>query len=103
MVNQILKKAAVPSQPGRYPDPPACTYAIWFDSVSADGSDDYIGIFTHDISVELYESVPDDTIEAAVEAELNARGIPWIKQPRYWLPNVQRYQVVYEFTYTIKI
>jgi tetratricopeptide (TPR) repeat protein len=40
--------------------------------------------------------------ETAIEAELDARGIPWSKQDRYWLQDVQRYQVIYTFSYTSK-
>jgi hypothetical protein len=41
-------------------------------------------------------------VEAAIEAELDARGLPWTKEDRYWLQDVRRYQVLYEFTYTNK-
>lgn len=102
MVESILKAASIPSQPARYPDPPACTYAVWFDSVDVDGPDGCNRIFTHDITVELYESRQDPAAEAAIEAELNAQGISWAKQPRYWLSSIQRYQAIYEFTYIEK-
>ncbi len=59
-------------------------------------------ICTHNITIEAYEPVPDDTFEAAIEAELDARWIEWTKQDRYWLKDLQRYQTVYEFSYTIK-
>ena len=72
------------------------------DDVSADGPDDMNSIFTHDITVEVYEPKPDDTAEAALEAVLDAVGLKWTKQDRYWLQDVQRYQVVYEFSYIIK-
>lgn len=102
MVKTILKAAGLLSWPGRCPTPPAETYAITFDDVTADGPDGYNRIFTHDVMVELYEPDHDDAAEAAVEAELNARGIPWTKQARYWLDSVRRYQVIYEFSYIEK-
>lgn len=102
MVESILKSTAIPAQPGRYPDPPTCTYAIWFDAVSADGPDCCNRIFTHDAMIELYEPQQDPAAEAALEAELNRRGIKWTKQPRYWLQSVRRYQVIYEFSHIEK-
>jgi hypothetical protein len=59
-------------------------------------------IVTHDVMVELYEPVTDPDSEARLEAQLNARGLQWTKQDRYWLQNVQRYQVIYEFNYNEK-
>ena len=102
MIKEILKAAAVLHWPGRCSAPPACTYAIYFDNVTADGADGRNLVFTHDAMVELYEPKHDDKTESAIEAELNARGIPWTKQARYWLQNVQRYQVIYEFSYIEK-
>ena len=102
MIKTILKATGVPFWQGRSPSPPAETYAIYFDDVTADGPDGYNRIFTHDVMVELYEPTHDDASESAVEAELNARGIPWTKQARYWLDSVRRYQVVYEFAYIEK-
>ena len=102
MIKTILNAAGLPSWQGRAPSPPAETYAIYFDDVTADGPDGYNLIFTHDAMVELYEPTHDDAAEAAIEAELNARGIPWTKQARYWLDSVRRYQVIYEFSYIEK-
>lgn len=102
MVKSILKAAGLLAWPSRVADPPAGTYAIYFDDVEADGPDGFNRIFTHDVMVELYEPIPDDNAEAAVEAELNARGIPWTKQARNWLQDVRRYQVVYDFSYIEK-
>lgn len=103
MTKDILKSAGIPFQEARYPDPPAdLTYAVYFDDVSADGADLSNCIFTHDITVELYEPEQDAEAEAAVEAVLNARGISWTKQARYWLDSIHRYQVIYEFSYIKK-
>lgn len=107
MVKEILTAAGVPSRQGRFPDPPATTYAVYFDDVAADGADRVPAaglpyIYHHDVTVEVYEPKPDDDTEAAIEAALIAQGLPWTKQDRYWLQNVQRYQVIYEFAYTAK-
>ena len=102
MIKTTLNAAGLPSWQARASNPPATTYAIYFDDVNADGPDGYNRIFTQDVMVELYEPLQDDVAEAAVEAELNARGIPWTKQARYWLDNVRRYQVIYEFSYIEK-
>ena len=99
MVEKILNAAGLPYRQARYADPPSSTYAIYFDEVTADGPDCINCIFTHDVMVELYEPRQDDDAEAAIEAALNAQGLPWTKQARYWLDSVRRYQVVYEFTY----
>ena len=103
MIKSILDAAAIPSQEARFPDPQGVpTYAVYFDDVTATGPDGFNRIFTHDATVELYESQRDDAAEAAIEAELNARGIPWTKQSRYWLDKIRRYQVIYEFTFIVK-
>lgn len=102
MVNDILTASGVQFRRSRFPKPPADTYAVYMDDVTAAGPDGYNRIFTHDITVELYEPEPDDAAEAAIEAAINVQGIPWTKQDRYWLQEVQRYQVIYEFSYIEK-
>ena len=106
MIKQILTAAGVPHKPARFPDPPKGTYAIHFDDVEVDGPDRLAPgvprIEHHDVTVELYEPFLDDATEAALEAQLLARGLTWTKQARYWLDSLRRYQVIYEFSYTIK-
>ena len=110
MIKEILKAAGVLFQEdgGRFLRLPDQTYADIFDDINTDGADAVPGVpnltrvYTHDVRVEVYEPTPDDTKEAAIEAGLDARGIPWTKQARYGLQDVQRYQVIYEFTYTEK-
>lgn len=99
MLNEILTAAGIPHKPARFPDPPKGTYAVWFDDVTADGPDGFNRIFTHNAMVELYEAVQDPDAEKAVEAELDARGLHYDKQARYWLDSIKRYQVIYELTY----
>lgn len=102
MINEILTASGVPFRETQFLRPPAKTYAVYMDDVTADGPDDANRIFTHDVTVELYEPKPDPDAEQAIEAELNSRGIKWTKQSRYWLQDVQRYQVIYEFSYIEK-
>lgn len=102
MVNEILTASGLPYKESRFPSPPAETYAVYLDGVTADGPDGMNLIFTHDIMVEVYEPKPDPEAEAAMEAAINAAGLHYTKQSRYWLQDVQRYQVIYEFTYIEK-
>jgi len=106
MIDDILKDVPGAAWPARCPEPPPVTYAVYFDEEDADGpdipGDDSPLVITHDVTVELYEPTPDPETEAAIEAELKARGILWTKQARYWLSAAQRFQVIYEFTYIEK-
>lgn len=103
MIKEILTAVGVPFRRSRFIKPPAGTYAVFRDDVSTDGPDGFNRIFTHDVEVELYESTPDDNTEFSFEAECDARGLQWTKEDRYWLPDVQRYQVIYGLSYIIKI
>lgn len=102
MIDEILTAAGVQYRPARFLRLPEDTHAVYFDDIETDGPDGINLIFTHSVTIELYEAAPDDAAEAAIEAALNARGIRWIKQSRYWLQDVQRYQVIYEFDYIEK-
>lgn len=102
MIKTLLRAAGIPGMPDRYPDPPAVTFAVYFDAVGTDGPDGLNFLYNHDVMVELYEPTRDDAAEEAIETQLNAQGVPWTKQARYWLKDIQRYQVVYEFSYTEK-
>ena len=106
MINDILTAAGVLYQHGRFLRMPAETHAIVFDDITSSGADRVPSlsaksprILTHDVTVELYEPIPDDVKEEAIEAELNAAGVEWTKQDRYWIAEAQRYQVIYELTY----
>ncbi len=105
MIKELLTASGLPykeTQWGR--TPPAKTYAIYTDDVEADGPDYENRIFIHSPTIELYEPTPDPEAEAAVERELNARGLKWHKQSRYWVQDAQRYQVIYDgFSYIEKI
>ena len=102
MINEILTSLGMPYKETQFLRPPNKTYAVYFDDVTTDGPDGVNRIFTHNITVEVYELSPEPTVEAALESELNLRGIRWTKQARYWVQDAQRYQVIYEFSYITK-
>ena len=108
MIDEILTAAGVLYQPSRFLRMPDETHAVYFDSITVDGADAVTAsaglprIYTHDVTVEVYEPKPDTRAETAIETELDIRGLLWKKQDRYWLSDVQRYQVIYEFSYTSK-
>lgn len=106
MIKKILTAAGVLYRRARFMKPPAGTYAVYLDDVETDGPD----VLTpgapiterHACTVEVYEPAPDDAAETAIEAAITAAGLHYTKQDRYWLQDVQRYQVVYEFEYFAK-
>ena len=111
MIKDILTTAGVENAQGRFLRMPDGTHAVYFDDVEVIAADrtatprseGHPRYYRHDVTVELYELAPDDAAEASIEAELDARGLSWTKQDRYWLKDLQRYQVIYEFSYTNKI
>lgn len=103
MVTKILKQAGVKFREARYTAKPLPdTYAVYFDDREANGADGFNCLITHNITIEVYESKPDHTTEAAIESALDSAGVEWTSQARYWLQDEQRYQVIYEFTYIEK-
>lgn len=110
MVNEILKATGIEYAQGRFLRLPETTCAVYFDNIEVTGADRVTPpapgglprIYAHNVTVEVYEPAPDDPSENALEAELDARGIEWTKEDRYWLKDLQRYQTVYEFSYTSK-
>lgn len=102
MIHDIMKASGIKYREARYMPPLPSTYAVLMDDVTAGGADGINCIYTHGITVELYEAKPDPSSEAAIEAALDAAGLAWTKQARYWLETEQRYQVIYEFTYQEK-
>lgn len=108
MTADILNAAGVTNRQGRFLRMPDETHAVYFDDKTVDAADRVTTaeqlprVVTHNVTIEVYEPAPDDAAEAAIEAELDARGIPWSKQDRYWLQDAQRYQVIYTFSYISK-
>ena len=104
MIDAIAKAAGLKLRKTRHTKPPAGTYGVYMDAVEAGGADGVNCIRRHDYTLEVYSITADEAekAESAVEDALDARGIPWTKQGRYWLQEEQRYQEVYEFTYIEK-
>lgn len=103
MVKDLLTAAGVQERGSRFTKPPAGTYAVWFDHVTAGGADGQApSIFRHDITLELYSPKQDPQSEAAIEQQLGLRGLEWEKGERYWIQTEQIYQTVYDFSYTEK-
>lgn len=105
MVETILKAAGLPCWPAQCDSPPADTYALYFDDVEVDGSDGLeVMTLRHGCMVEIYAPTKKAAIkaEAALEAQLLASRIPWVKQAMYWLKDIKRYQTIYEFDFIEK-
>lgn len=103
MVDEILTKAGVKHRQNRFVKPPAETYAVWADLISTDGADGMPpSLFTHDVTIELFEYAPDPETEAAVEAAMSDACVHWMKRDRDWIEVEQVYQVTYDFTYIEK-
>lgn len=102
MVKSILKATRIPYKETRFLKPPKSTYAVYNDAIERRGGDHINLVTQHDISLELYEYEPDPMSEKAIENQLDALGIEYVKQPRYWLQTEQIYQVVYDFSYIEK-
>lgn len=99
MIQTILQAAGVPGWEGWTNSPPDGNYALYFDDVTTDGPDGHPWVRRHDATIELYEPIADDDVEAAIEAVISRHGLQWDKQARYWLKDVQLYQVIYNFTF----
>ena len=102
MIKEILKATGLQFRRSRFLKPPAEKYAVYMDDVDTDGPDGINRIFTHNITLEVYAPTMDEDLEAAIEAELNTRGLRWEKQDWHWLQTEQRYQAVYDFSYITK-
>ena len=103
MVTEILTRAGVKFRQSRYTSKPLPdTYAVYFDDREVGGADGVNCLVTHNITVEVYESKPDDATEQSIEEALDFYGLEWTSQARYWIQEEQRYQVIYEFYYIEK-
>ena len=103
MVTEVLKRAGVKFRQSRYTAKPLPdTYAVYFDDREAAGADGINCLISHNITIEVYETRPDTETEEAIEEALDAYGLEWSSQARYWIQEEQRYQIIYEFTYIEK-
>lgn len=102
MINNLLDRTGLPYRRARFPSPPRGSYIVYTDDVSTNGPDGVVALLEHSITLELYESNPDDGAETKVEQALYSAALQWVKQDRYWLQDEQRYQVVYEFSFNEK-
>jgi len=102
MVDKILKPTGIPYKESRFLTAPKTTYAVYMDAIERRGADNINLITQHDVTIEVYEYEKDPNSEALLESQLNAFGLAFEKQSRYWIQEEQLYQVVYEFSYTEK-
>ena len=102
MVDKILNATGIPYKESRFLKPPSKTYAVYHDSIERRGGDNINLVTLHDITIELYEYKADPVAEKAIESQLDAQGIEYTKQARYWIQEEQLFQVVYEFSYINK-
>ena len=103
MVNKILTAAGIPYRRGRFTAKAPATYAVYMDDVATIGPDERPErLERHEVTIELYESKPNDKAEASIESAIAAEGLQYTKQDRYWLQSEQLYQVVYDITYYVK-
>ena len=86
----------------RFLKPPRDTYAVYMDSFTRRGAENLNLIKEHDYTIELYSYKPDPGAEAKIEASLDAFGLEYEKEDRYWIQEEQLYQVVYTFNFIEK-
>lgn len=103
MVDKILNGVGIPYTETRFKVPPKSdTFAVYLDEVEVRGGDGVNLIKEHSTSIELYESFKDPETESKIEANFDALGVEYTKEPRYWIEDEQLYQVIYEFNYISK-
>ena len=81
----------------RFLKPPKTTYAVFMDSFTRRGADNFNLIKEHDYTIELYCYAPDPEAEARIEKSLDDLGIEYEKTERLWIQEEQLYEVVYTF------
>lgn len=106
MINDILTAAGFVEgetyKETRFISPPNTTFAIYNDSYTRRGADNFNAICEHDLTIELYEPRPDKDAEQRIETQLDKHNLEFDKQERYWIQEEQLYQVIYEFSYIAK-
>lgn len=83
--------------------PSADTYCAWGDEIEAYGSDAGNEVLKHSIRLEVYEHTPDPDAHRRLQRVLNEAAIPWSKEMRVWMQDVQVYFTVYSYAYTERI
>ena len=99
MLKEILDVTGLPYKESRFLKPPSASYVVYHDSIERRGGDNINLVSQHYITLELYEYEKDLEAEKALEDSLDAHGIEYEKQARYWIAEEKIYQVVYDFTY----
>ena len=80
--------------------PPTVPFVVWFDNVTADGSDDGCEVTEHAVTLELYsQGKPSPACENALEGALRARGRHYEKTGRTWIQSERYFLTVYSFVY----
>lgn len=102
MLNKILQPTGLPYKESRFLKPPKSTYIVFNDSIERRGGDTKNLLSQHNITLELYEYIPDPEAEKKIEDQLDLYAIEWVKESRYWIQDAQAYQVIYEFSYIEK-
>lgn len=102
MVDNIFKGTNIPYKETRFNKAPSTTYAIYTDSINRRGGDTKNFLVDHRIFIELYSSSLDLESEEKLETNLDAYVMNYNKSERVWLKDEQKYQVIYDFSYTEK-
>lgn len=106
MVKQVLKSAGFTEgktfKETRFLKPPKTTYAVYMDSFERRGADGLNLIKDHSYTIELYSYTPDPEAEERIETTLDALGLEYNKDDRYWIQEEQLYQVIYTFDFIEK-
>lgn len=104
MIESILTASGVPYKQTRFAKPPAGSYAVYSDQIQTDGPDGLPGmIYRHSPTVVLYAPKQiDPAAEAAIEEAIAAHGLHYEKEGPEWDDQAQRYETIYEFSYTEK-
>lgn len=102
MVKDILNAINIPYKKSRFLKPPKTTYAVYLDDQSRRGADNKNCITEHAITIEIYASKIDESVEKLIEKELDERNIFYDKQDWFYIDKELLFQLVYEFSYIEK-
>ena len=90
-----VRYRAFPIDSGDVPLPP---YAVYFETDSNNFvADNKVYNAGDDVSIELYETNRDFTLEGKIETALNNLELPWVRSSRYQI-NDNIYEIVYSIT-----